>query len=302
MARYVTVGSVSLYPGPRDPEARQDEASALLARAARLGAQVVAFPETFRHTGLPGTPREHAQALDGPSLTRMAEEARRLGVHVIWPLYTLEQDRVYNSAVLLGPTGELIGIYHKMFPTVGEIAEGITPGDGPGVFDTEFGRFGMTICFDLNFPEIMVATAQAGAEVIFFCSAYRGGLQLRSWAYDLGVYIVAAIRAELGRVVDPSGQVLGESTYEAVLTRRLNLDRRLMHMDENWDKMDAMLAKYGSRISIDFCAQEGCWVVGSESDEFTIEDIMREFQLEPRAAYYQRSREVRQRALNALSG
>lgn len=301
MARYVTVGSVSLYPKGADSAARHDEAAALLQRAARLGAQIVAFPETFHHTGLPGTSADHAQELDGPSLSRISQEARRNDVYVVWPLYTREDGRIYNSAVFVAPTGDLVGVYHKMFPTIGEIESGITPGDGPRVFETDLGRFAAVICFDFNFPEIMESTGEAGAEVIFFCSAYRGGLQLGIWAYLTGAYIVGAVRTELGQIVDLSGQVLAESTYEAIITRRINLDRRLMHMDGNWDKMDAMLAKYGPKVTIDFFTREACWAVGSESDEFTVDDLMREFKLESRSDYFQRSRRVREEALAKLA-
>ena len=301
MARYVTVASVSQYPKGADSAARHDEAAVLLGRAARMGAQIVAFPETYHHTGLPGTTQEVAEGLDGPSLTRMAQEARQNQVYVAWPLYTREDNRIHNSAVLLGPTGELVGVYHKMFPTIGEIESGVTPGEGPGVFDTGLGRFGIVICFDLNFPEVMESTAQAGAEVIFFCSAYRGGLQLRMWAYLTGTYIVSSVRSELGQIVDLSGQVLAESTYEGLIVRRINLDRRLMHMDNNWDRMDAIVGKYGSKVSIDFFTREGCWAVGSESDEFTVDDIMREFGLEPRTDYFRRSRQARKKALRRAS-
>lgn len=302
LARYVTVASVSRYPQGADSAARHEEAAALLQRAARLGAQIVAFPEVYPHTGLAGTTQELAQELDGPSVTRMAQEARRNAVHVIWPLYTREHGRLYNSAVLLGPDGKTIGVYHKMFPTIGEIESGITPGDGPMVFDTDLGRMGTVVCFDLNFHEIMEGTAEAGAEVIFFCSAYRGGLQLSIWAYLAGVYMVSAVLAELGQIVDLSGQVLAESTYESVIARRINLDRTLMHMDYNWDKMDAILAKYGAKVSIDFFTREACWAVGSESDEFTVSDIMQEFGLESRPAYYARARRARQQALGKGPG
>jgi predicted amidohydrolase len=297
LARYVTVGSVSQYPKGADSAARHEEAAALLQRAARLGAQIVAFPETYHHTGLAGTAEDHAQTLDGPSVSRMAQEARRNGVHVVWPLYTREHGRIYNSAVLVGPAGDIAGVYHKMFPTIGEIESGITPGERPAVFETDLGRFGTVICFDLNFDEVMQGTADAGAEVVFFCSAYRGGLQLGIWAYLTGAYIVSAVLAELGQIVDLSGQVLAESTYEGVITRRINLDRRLMHMDCNWDKMDALLAKYGPKVSIDFFTREACWAVGSESDEFTVDALMQEFGLESRSGYFQRARHVRQQAL-----
>lgn len=300
MARYVTVGSVSQYPGGANSAARHDEAAALLQRAARLGAQIIAFPETYHHTGLPGTAADHAQDLDGPSLTRIGQEARRNGVYVVWPLHTREQGRVYNSAVLIAPDGDIAGVYHKMFPTIGEIDDGITPGDGPRVFDTDFGRIAVTICFDLNFPEIMQGTADAGPEIIFFCSAYRGGLQLAIWAYLAGAYVVSAVLAELGQIVDLSGQVLAESTYEGLITRRINLDRRLMHMDGNWRKMDDILARYGPKVSIDFFTREAHWAISSETDEFSADDIIREFGLEARADYFRRSREARRKALERM--
>jgi len=301
VARHIVVASVSELPVGADFESRHEHAEAVLQRAARLGAQVVAVPETYHHTGLPGTCEEQAQPLDGPSLTRMAGQAKRHGVHLIWPLYTREEGRIYNSSVLLAPDGERIGVYHKMFPTDGEIASGITPGDGPKVFDTALGRFGMTICFDMNFPEIMQGTADAGAEVIFFSSAYRGGLQARIWAFLTGTYIVTAILGLGGQIVDLSGHVLVESTYEALITRRINLDRRLMHMDYNWGKMDEILARYGPRVSIDFFTPEAVWAIGSESDQFTVEDIIREFGLEQRPDYFERSRRLRREALGRVS-
>ena len=133
--------------------------------------------------------------------------------------------------------------------------------------------------------------------MIFFCSAYRGGLQLGIWAYLTSAYMVSSVLAELGQIVDLSGRVLAESTYEGVITRRINLDRRLMHMDGNWDKMDAILAKYGSKVSIDFFTREACWAVGSESDDLTIDALMQEFGLESRSDYFTRARNVRREAL-----
>lgn len=297
MARYVTVAAVSERPGA-DYDAVHDRAARFIERAKRLGAQIIAFPECHPHTALPGRAYDKAEPLDGRSLTLMGQQARKHGMHVIWPLYTLEEGRAYNSAVLLDPMGKVAGVYHKMFPVDREMTEGgLTPGDGPRVFDTDLGRLGMVICFDLNFPEIMQGTGDAGAEIIFFCSAYRGGLQTRIWAYLLGTYIVSAIRDGQGCIVDLSGQVLGQSTYEALITRRLNLDRKLMHMDNNWEKMDAMLAKYGPHLSVDFFTPEGCWAIGSESDTFTVDDVIREFGLELRADYFGRSRKVREEFL-----
>jgi predicted amidohydrolase len=303
MARYVTVASVShnsLLQFKGNLQAVLDHAARMLRRAAHHGANIVSFPEIYPHFVLEGKPADIAEPVSGPTLTRIAEEARNNHLHVIMPLYTSENGRVYNSSVLISPKGDVIGIYHKIHPTIGEIETGITPGTEPLVFRTDFGKVGMAICFDLNFRDAMRGLADNGAEIIFFSSAYRGGLQLRIWAFELGVYIVSAILAELGRIVDQSGTVLAESTYEELIARRINLDRRLLHMDYNWDKMDAMLEKYGTGLSFEYFTREACYTVASERDDLTVDDLIREFGLMERRAYWERANQVRADALASL--
>jgi len=300
VARYVTVASVSHDSGPAfhgDVSALLAHADHMLWRARQQGAEIVSFPEIYPLRERPGTPRALAEPLDGVTISHIGGKARELGLYVVWPLYTLEQDRVYNSSVLLSPRGEVAGVYHKVHPTISEIESGITPGEGAPVFKTDFGTIGLAICFDLNFPDIMYGLGDNGAEIIFFSSAYRGGLQLRIWAYLLGVYIVSAVLAELGHIVDMSGQLLATSTYEELITYRLNLDRRLMHMDYNWDKWDDLLRRYGPDVSIQFFTPEAVWTVASEREGLSVEDIIREFGLEERRDYWRRSNVAREQAL-----
>jgi len=298
MARYMTVASVSAMEAHKhSPDALLDHASHMIWRAKQFGADIVSFPETYAHLASDAPYPEKAEPLSGPTLARVCEDARKHALHVIMPMYTLEGGRTYNSAVLVSPSGQVLGVYHKMFPTVYEVEGGITPGADTPVFHTDFGKVAMAICFDLNFPEIMRGLGDAGAEIIFFSSAYRGGLQLRAWAWELGCYIVSAIRAELGQIVDMSGELLAESTYEGLIAKRINLDRRLLHMDANWEKMDEMLRKYGPGVSFQYFTREGCYTIASERDGLTVEDLIREFDLEGRADYFNRSREVRRKAL-----
>ena len=300
MARYVTVGSISHRPeaAPQDVEARMDRAAALAVRAARMGADIVAFPEIYVQLGMDAAKWSScAEQVPGPTCSRMMEVARANRMYLIWPLVELLGDRLYNSAVLIDREGRVAGTYHKMYPTIGEMDAGITPGTEPRVFSTDLGVIGMAICFDLNFREVIEGLARNGAEIIFFSSMYRGGLQLQAWAQELGIYMVSAIAAELGVVVDMSGQVLAESTYEAVITRRLNLDRRILHMDYNWEKMDQMLAKYGSGIRFDYYTREAKYAIASERPDITVDDLIKEFELEELGDYFQRARARRSRAL-----
>jgi predicted amidohydrolase len=300
MARYVTVSSVSHRPEKpiEDIAGRLEQAGVFITRAARMGAEIIAFPEIYIQYGMPKEVwREKAEVLPGETCAYIAELARKLGVYIIWPLVERAGDRLYNSSVLIGRQGEIVGVYHKMFPTIGEMDASIVPGTEASVFQTDFGKVGLCICFDLNFRPIVEGLVKNGAEIIFFSSMYRGGLQMQSWAQEFGVYFVSAIDAELGMIVDQSGKALGEATYEAVICRRINLDRRVLHMDYNWGKMDAMLAKYGRDISFDYFTREARYAIASEREGLTVDDLIREFELETLPEYWRRATSRRDQAL-----
>lgn len=299
MSRYVTVASISRAPWDfrGNPAALLDDAAHMVRRAKLFGADIVAFPETYPHIADGRPAPEVAETIPGPTIERMAAQAAANDLHLVWPLFTRDGDCVHNSSVLIGPDGGIVGIYHKIHPTIGEIEGGVTPGTQATVFDTALGRIGMAICYDLNFLDVRDGLGAGGAEMIFFSSAYRGGLQLSIWAFELGVYIISAILAEGGRIVDQSGAVLAESTYEALIARRINLDRRLLHMDYNWEKMDAILAKYGRDVSFEYFTREAVFAVASEREGLAIDDVIAEFGLERRADYFRRANQVREAAL-----
>ncbi len=300
MARHVTVASVSHAPSG-DLGARLDQAAHLVWRAKQFGADIVAFPEIYPQLGL-GEAKDLAETLPGESTGRMAEVAKKHSLYLVWPVYERRGDTLYNSAVLIDRQGEIAGVYHKMHPTIGEIEAGIMPGEETPTFETDFGRVGMAICFDLNFRDLMTGLAEKGAEIIFFCSAYRGGMQVRYWAFELGVYMVSAVLSELGQIVDLTGEVLEESTYETLIAHRINLNRRLLHMDYNWDKMDKMLEKYGGALTFDYATREACYAIGSEREGLDIDDVIKEFGLERRQDYWERSNRIRAEALAKRAG
>ncbi len=297
MSRHVTVASVSTkpsYSADKEVDKLLDEAAHYAWRARRMGADIVAFPEIYPHIGSAKKPHEAAKELPTPTTQRMMTEARKLGMYIIWPQYTRDDGQAYNSAVLINRNGEISGVYHKMHPTIGEIEAGITPGTQASTFKTDFGTIGMAICYDLNFRDIMTGLKSNGAEIIFFCSAYRGGLQVRAWAFELGCYIVSAIQTDLGQIVDLTGRQLAESySHNPVIVRDINLNRRLLHMDYNWEKMDAMLEKYGPELTFDYVSPEACYAIGCERAGLDIEQVIDEFGLERREDYFQRADAVR---------
>ncbi|HNP65234.1 MAG TPA: carbon-nitrogen hydrolase family protein [Woeseiaceae bacterium] len=114
-----------------------------------------------------GADPKYAQPMPGPFEERFAEVARR---HSIWliPGSIVEKDgnQLFNTTPVINPDGEVIARYRKMFPWC-PYENGITPGKDFVVFDVpDIGRFGVSICYDMWFPETIRTLAWMGAEVI----------------------------------------------------------------------------------------------------------------------------------------
>jgi predicted amidohydrolase len=161
-------------------------------RAARMGADLVAFTEIYPQLAL-ADPFHHPEPAEGGSLERVHELARQHKMIVVWP--RLEYDpvrKIRYTSILVGRDGEVIGRYDKMFPTIPELEKGVIPGTVAPVFETDFGLVGLLNCFDLNFPEVRVALKQSKPDLVVFSSLYRGGLQAQALAYELRSFVVTS--------------------------------------------------------------------------------------------------------------
>jgi len=156
MSRNATVSLVSYSPVPGDDPDRLvktlEKMGTHVREAAALKADLVVFPEICAYLGAPNA--WTFEELDGPTVTAMSEAARANSVYVVIPQATMEGDKRRNSAVLIDRSGEIVGVYHKNVPTHPELGMGIIPGTETPVFETDFGRVGLTICFDLNYWEV----------------------------------------------------------------------------------------------------------------------------------------------------
>lgn len=117
-----------------------------------------------------------AELASGPSIKRIKKAAKKAGCHVLFGFPERDERLrgiIYNSAALVRPKGEP-EVYRKWFlPNFGPFEEKIhyTPGKGVKVFDTDIGRIGVFICYDIFFPELAKAYALMGAELLAVLSA-----------------------------------------------------------------------------------------------------------------------------------
>jgi len=303
MARYVRVSSISYAGVGGSGEDRKQKAVegalALIDRAAWDRPDFIVLPETFNGLGCGHEEwLKSGEAIPGPTFDALAAKARQHRTYVICPVLEKRDGRLYNTAALIGRDGQFIGRYDKVHPTINEIEGGVTPGVEMPVFETDVGRVGMAICFDLNFRDVAEGLSRNGAEVVFFPSMYRGGLSLSVWAFEFSFWMVSATPRENSAIVNPLGQWLAQSfMYCPIISRRINLDSAVLHIDYNHRQYDAMKAKYGDQIQLDILAPEAVFMLTCDHPTKTVRDIIREFDLELRTDYFARANRVREAAL-----
>jgi predicted amidohydrolase len=184
-----------------------------------------------------------AEPIPGPSEKRVEKIAKEHGVHIVFGMPEESQVKgvIHNTAVLVGPKG-LVGRYRKIHlptHTVFEERRYYRPGQEAPVFDTPLGKIGLTICYDLYFPELTRLQTLAGAELIV-CISASPGLRRRffegfclSRAMENAVYLAYVNRVGIedgnqfwggSRVVAPNGSVLVQCKYDVEDFQRCSFD------------------------------------------------------------------------------
>lgn len=173
---------------------------------ASTGAELVVLPETVTTGFTPGiSPDELWDLIDGVPgrlTTPFSDLAARLKIHLVHTTYERGEGRgeIFNTAILIGPTGEILARYRKTHPFCTELRSRggwVTPGDRVAVVDTDLGKIGMIICFDGDYPELSRIQALLGAEIIARPSALLRSADIweltnRARAYDNHVYLIGA--------------------------------------------------------------------------------------------------------------
>jgi len=206
-----------------------------------------------------------------------------------------------NSSVLIDRKGEVAGIYNKNHPTIGEMEGGILCGSETPVIECDFGRVAMAICFDLNFDEIRLKYAKAKPDLIIFSSMYHGGLMQPYWAYSCRSHFVGAIAGKGTRseIYNPLGQVVASNTnYFDFAVATVNLDCELVHLDYNWQRLRKLKAKYGPKVTINDPGCLGAVLVSSEHETISVDEMIKEFEIELLDDYFARSLEHRHKPGN----
>ena len=187
-----------------------------------------------------------------------------------------------NSTQMIDRSGNVAGIYNKNHCVIEETTQaGILCGKDAPIIECDFGRVACAICFDLNFDELRLKYARAQPDLLVFSSMYHGGLMQAYWAYSCRAHFVGAICGAKSAIISPVGERIASSTnYFDFVTATVNLDCKVVHLDYNWGKLTAMRNKYGPKVKVMDPGYLGAVLISSETDEFSIDDMIAEFKLE----------------------
>jgi len=279
----------------RSQSQRISEALDLIDQAACDKPDLICLPEAFAQHHIPAEKwSEIRETLDGEIVARVSEKAKDYSCYIICPALIHDGDSLTNAAILIDRQGKYVGRYEKNMPTIIETQVGVKAGSEASVFETDFGKLGMAICFDLNFREIGKALCDEGAQIILFPSMYDGGLQLRAWALEFQCFVASAVLGGTNVIIDPIGRVLHSSSlHEPVITHQINLDYKICHIDSIKDKVKEIKTKYGSSISISYATPEARCKIKSNDPLLKMDDILHEFDIETFREYCTRSLNLR---------
>ena len=225
--------NIAVVTGPTGSRRRKFESiqdnidfyAPLCERAAEKGAELIVTPEIALQYGLRGSNLDCAVPAPGPETDVFADIARKYETRILLGMVEQDGDAAYNSAVLIGPTGEIDGKYRKVhFAVGGEMDSGLLPGDSFPVFDTEIGRVGCNICMDTSAAESSRLVGLNGADFLLMpimgdfrarftendtwdADRFRAIMQTRAMDNQLCM-VVAVNQGEGSCIIDRAGNML----------------------------------------------------------------------------------------------
>ena len=221
---------------------------------ANKGAQIIVLPEMFNCPYETNQFPIYAESHGDSTYKRMSEIAALKKIYLIaGSIPEVENDKIYNTSYIFGPQGQLIGKHRKLHMLDIDIENGqyfkesatLTAGDALTVIDTEFGKIGVALCYDIRFPELARAMVEQGAKILVYPASFNlttgpahWELLLRMRAVDNQVFVAGCSPARNydaqyiayghSMVVNPWGDVIGElNEEEGFLIGTLHLEEVL---------------------------------------------------------------------------
>ncbi|MEW6751105.1 MAG: carbon-nitrogen hydrolase family protein [Candidatus Latescibacterota bacterium] len=249
------------------------------------GLDLAALPEVAVTGGLPLGP-EGAVPLEGAVRDAFAATARRHACHIVVPLVLRETPALAtNACVLLDRGGEVLGIYRKVHVVAaydGDLLEnGTAPGRDFPVFQTDFGRVGIQICWDIAYDDGWETLARKGAEVVVWSTQSPGQINAACRAWSHGYFVLTSTWRHNASLLDPTGHRIACITRpeERVLVEEIDLAYRIVGWQPGLDSGRALGERYGERVGYRYSEAEDHGIFWSNDPATPVDAMLRALDL-----------------------
>ena len=208
-ARIARIATIHHRPRGNKTAAENVESFArLIEQAASQQPDLICLPEAMTQVGTNLSYVAAAELIPGPSTQRLGQLARRHRTYIVAGLLERDGSAVYNTSVLIDREGRVSGKYRKVYLPREEVEGGITPGNDYPVFETDFGRVGMMICYDSFFVDPARVLAAKGAELILMPIWGGDELLVRARALENHLTLVTSSYDMRTGIINPRGEFI----------------------------------------------------------------------------------------------
>jgi predicted amidohydrolase len=313
LPRKVVVGTVAQefwgeYPGlPK----RLEQLGGIIDRMAEQsrkkygrGLDLAILPEVAVTGEISGNIVTQSVPFDGPVKDAFARKAQQQGCYIVVPLYLLEDKArkvCSNAAILVGRKGEVVGTYRKLQLAVhvnsDSMEGGMTPGKEVPVFDCDFGRLGIQICFDMEFDYGWDQLASKNVEVVAWPTQSPQTTHPASRALQHRIYIVSSTWRNNASVFEPTGKITAQARPpEHILVEELDLSYAILPWSSELQNGEALRKKYGTRVGFRYYEDEDCGLFWSNDPSLTIGQMARSIGVREAEDELQRIRQLYHKA------
>jgi predicted amidohydrolase len=260
-----------------------DQMAAQATKRYGRGLDLAILPETAITGELGADALAHSVAFEGQVRDVFSQKARELGCYMVVPTYLLEspgKKSLSNAAVLVGRKGEVVGIYRKRHLVVslerGTMEAGATPGEALPVFDCDFGKLGIQICYDMDFDDGWVELARRGAELIAWPTQSPQTSQPAFRARQQRCYIVSSTWRHNASIFEPTGKIAAQITPpRRILVEELDLSYAILPWSSKLRNGEALKKVYGEKVGFHYYEDEDCGIFWSNDPRTPIADMAR---------------------------
>jgi len=250
--------------------------------------------------------------LEGAVKETFAREARKYHCYVVVPTYLLEdraEKRCSNAAILFDRRGEVVGIYRKVHLVVdadsGSMEHGSTPGKEEPVFNCDFGKLGIQICYDMDFDYGWRELAREGAELIVWPTQSPQTSQPAARAKANRCYIVSSTWRNNASVFEPTGKIVSQVKWpvsekraevgnltppeDNILIQEIDLSYAILPWSSTLKNGEALKKAYADKVGYRYYEDEDCGMFWSNDPHMTIRHILRSMGLMEEPEEFQRA-------------